>query len=70
MTVKKIYPNEVATERLNVNMPTALMNEVRKIAHDTGLNKTSTVILMIKQYVDQQKVMDITSRIEESQRAK
>ncbi len=48
-------------ERLNVNMPTSLMNDIRVLAAQMGLNKTSMVIVALKQYVDQQKGLEAMS---------
>ncbi len=52
-------------ERLNVNMPVSLMDEVRLIQEELGLNKTSVVIIALKQYLDAQKALRITDTIKD-----
>lgn len=46
-------------KRLNLNMPSHLVDEIDLIALELGLNRTSTIILMVNTYLNQKKSLDM-----------
>lgn len=57
-------------ERLNINVPTAIMDGIRRIQEETGLNKTSVVIMALKSYNDQNDALKMASLLSDTEALK
>ena len=52
---------EVKKKRLNVDLPEDMINELDYFAKKIGLNRTSMIAVIVKNYIDQQKSFNMLS---------
>jgi len=51
------------TKRVNINISVKLLKELDEVAEDIGLNRTSTMIVAIKQYIDGQRALNMVDMV-------
>ena len=52
---------EIKKKRLNVDLPEDMINELDTYAKKIGLNRTSMIAVIVKNYIDQQKSFSMLS---------
>ena len=52
---------EFKKKRLNVDLPVDMINELDYFAKKIGLNRTSMIAVIVKNYIDQQKSFSMLS---------
>lgn len=53
--------------RVNLYIPNAIIDEVDKLAKMYGANRSVMVSVMLKTYIDQQKVVDLAKLVPDSE---
>ncbi len=56
--MKNNYENKVQLKRVNINLPSSLVQKVVDYANDNGLNTTSAYIVLLNQALDQRKTIE------------
>lgn len=54
----KSVKNKVELKRVNINLPSSLVQKVVDYANDNGLNTTSAYIVLLNQALDQRKAVE------------